>query len=116
MTKIHINQATPEQLDYAVAIARKLDVLITSNGCEIKKEGVLNTYWEKYSPTTSQDQGGELIDKFKIYQKYDFDDEEWMCRVADCDRVSVSEFRLVAAVKAVLWFFYPDGMIEVANA
>jgi len=124
MAKIHIEQATNEQLDYAVAVAQwwaigyfhgiaMWDVSNNESICAVKD----------YCPTTNQAQCGELIDEHGIWTAKN-PNGQWLAeffnysggnkcrRIAKCNDKS----RLIAAVKAFLWSKYPDGMIEVQDA
>ena len=108
MAKIHIDQATITQLDYAVAVAKNLTAKMAYDGsfCLIVDDGK----HESYSPTIDQKQCGELIDDYKISL---FPcDVEWAAGI-DSIVVCYDKSRLVAACKAFLWSKYPDGMIPV---
>jgi Protein of unknown function (DUF2591) len=74
MVKIHIDQATNAQLDYAVAVAQGwiAELSLKDNVLAKKSQYECRVC---YSPTTNQAQCGELIDKFKIAT--DWVSDEW---------------------------------------
>jgi len=107
-TKIHIEQATPEQLDYATAVAQ---------GWNLDAGRWINQYdfecWiSEYHPTTDQQQCGELIDNFEIATSKQ--GNEWVAVLKGV--ITYDKSRLIAVVKAFLWSKHPDGMIEVQDA
>jgi len=127
MNKVHIDEATNTQLDYAAAVGqemynpeeRQLDYIFTD-----KKTGkkILFCNGEVYHPTTDQTQCGELIDKFKICCIYLGMMSGWEARLysemtnlkeinSGTGVFAQHESRLIAAVKAFLWSIYPGGMI-----
>lgn len=124
--KIHIDQATNEQLDYAVAVAKECfsSVEITGGAC-IVKDGFYQPEYV-YNPTANQLQCGELIDEFEICCNYLGVMSGWECRLfssmtnlrviaTECGAFCRDNSRLIAACKAFLLSVYPDGMIPVAQ-
>lgn len=112
MTKIHIESATSQQLDYAAAVAQEFDVYLEDDKVMRRWNDVFS---EHYHPTTSQAQCGDLIDNFFIDSMFLPNAGKWSCGVnvdKDVGKWVMSESRLVATVKAYLWSAYPDGMIE----
>lgn len=119
MAKIKIDDATNEQLDYAVAVAQgwreffiddfvlddKSNVAWTESICP----GRLRYSLASYKPTTDQAQCGELIDEFMIgLQSTKLGD--WF---TDFSGYMEGESRLILACKAFLYSKCPDGIIEV---
>lgn len=130
MNKIHIEQATNEQLNYAVASALGLELRNTWRGIEWVKKGTnldgtdIGCFFrDDFSPTTDQEQcGGLLIDKLDIATKkhpnglwqaeiYSGVSLKTYLRIGEC----FDKIRLVAACKAYLWSVYPDGLIPCAE-
>jgi len=110
MDKIHIDNASNEQLNYAVAVAQGW----IKKGDSAQFWGLAeNKQWifpiKMYSPTTSQAQCGMLIDAFKIgLQPTKLDD--WF---SDFAGYVEHESRLIVACKSFLMSVYPDGLIPV---
>ena len=113
MAKKHIDQATNEQIDYAVAVAQGWK-FNESEWSDKNGETIIH-FFEKYHPTTDQAQCGKLIDKFRInceanaFSAFSI----WKCFIYSQNKKIVNESRLVAACKAFLWSKYPDGMIPI---
>ncbi len=108
-----IDNATPAQLDYAVAVAQGFEARITGGACVIKRG--FYSIEEVYAPATDQAQCGELIDTFGIATKPKLSKNKiWIAESIGWWEVE-HESRLIAAVKAFLWSKYPDGLIEVQD-
>ena len=120
MPKIHIDEATNEQLDYAVAVAQEFDVYL-EDGKVMRRWN--DVFYEHYHPTTSQAQCFDLIQKFKVCVGYFQDENEsyWRTRIKRnttvlLDFVSRCESLNIAVVKAVLFSVYRDEMIEIETS
>jgi hypothetical protein len=112
MAKIHIDEATNEQLDYAAAVAQEWHKE-GGNWCD--RDCQFKGYVDNYHPTTNQAQCGDLIDGKKINIRWNVGNcETWTGIDHAENRTRVfSHSKMIAVVKSFLWAVYPDGMIEI---
>jgi len=120
VSKINLDDATNEQLDYAVGIAQweLLPVQKHFNERAFKKENGDVLLVSQYHPTSSQAQCFDLIQRHKVLCEWNAESGDssldmWYCGVYESCFFDINESLNLAVVKAVLLSKYQDGIIPI---
>lgn len=119
MAKIHIDEATVEELNYAVAVAQEFDVYLEDGKVMLRWNDVFS---EHYHPTTSQAQCFDLILKFKVSCTWNQESgdsspnylNQWYCTAQDSVFYDYNESLNIAVIKAILLHVFKGELIETA--